>query len=277
MPSWKPRARTRWSLSQAIDVFAPAKVNLALHVIGQRADGYHLLDSLVAFADLGDRLRLTPGPRLSMQISGPFAAGVPADRRNLVWQAAEAAGWTGHIALEKGLPHGAGIGGGSSDAAAVLNALGAAHGGLHLGADVPVCRLARAARMRGIGEWIEPVRLPALAAVLVNPGARVPTAAVFSGLATKNNPPLDPMPADGGWRDWLAAQRNDLEAPAAAVCPDVRRVLGALAQTDGWFARMSGSGATCFAIFDDAQTAKHQAQRLSEDQPGWWVRACRLS
>ena len=121
----------------ATEAFAPAKINLALHVTGQRADGYHLLDSLVVFADVGDRIALTPGDALSLDVTGPFAVGVPADARNLVWRAAQAAGWTGRIALEKNLPHGAGIGGGSSDAAAVLRMLGAAGAALSLGADVP--------------------------------------------------------------------------------------------------------------------------------------------
>ena len=107
----------------ATEAFAPAKLNLTLHVTGQRANGYHLLDSLVVFADVGDRLSLTPGPAMRIDLSGPFATGVPTDARNLVWRAAEAAAWRGHIALEKNLPHGAGIGGGSSDAAAVLRAI----------------------------------------------------------------------------------------------------------------------------------------------------------
>ena len=132
-----------------VNVFAPAKINLTLHVTGRRADGYHLLDSLVVFADTGDLLQLDPGPELALDVSGLFAGGVPADERNLVWKAAEGAGWTGHISLDKQLPHGAGIGGGSSDAAAVLRALAGQGTGipedlsLSLGADVPVCMAAR--------------------------------------------------------------------------------------------------------------------------------------
>ena len=156
-----------------VEVFAPAKINLSLHVTGRRADGYHLLDSLVAFADTGDRLQITPGADLSLIVSGIFAKGVPQDARNLVWRAAEGVGWRGQIALEKSLPHGAGIGGGSSDAGAFLNAL-AGQGvvfpdslALSLGADVPVCMTASAARMQGIGEEITPVALPRLPALLV--------------------------------------------------------------------------------------------------------------
>ncbi|MDG1068196.1 MAG: 4-(cytidine 5'-diphospho)-2-C-methyl-D-erythritol kinase, partial [Sulfitobacter sp.] len=162
--------------------FAPAKVNLTLHVTGQRADGYHLLDSLVVFADIGDRLWFDAGPQMRISVTGPFAEGVPVDQRNLVWQAAVLAGWTGHITLEKNLPHGAGIGGGSSDAAAVLRAFGGTADALQLGADVPVCLAHAPQRMRGIGEILDPIApLPDLEIVLVNPRVAVPTAPVFNG------------------------------------------------------------------------------------------------
>lgn len=269
---------------QTIEVFAPAKVNLALHVTGQRDDGYHLLHSLVMFADVGDRLWLTSGPDLSMNVSGPFAEGVPADGRNLAWQAAELCGWTGHIALEKNLPHGAGIGGGSSDAAAVLRGLGAKEDGLSLGADVPVCAYGKTAVMSGIGDTVQPVhwRPSSLPAVLVNPLHAVPTAPVFKALHQKENAPLAPLPdehaADNAFWAWLAGQRNDLSAPAQQAAPIVADVISALTDchTPARLVRMSGSGATCFGLYDDDARARAAARAIAADHPDWWVRSCRL-
>ena len=268
-------------------VSAPAKINLTLHVTGKRADGYHLLDSLVVFADVADRLQLTPGPEMKIALTGPFAEGVPVDERNLVWQAAEGAGWSGRFDLDKQLPHGAGIGGGSSDAAAVLRAL-AAQGheiprglALSLGADVPVCCHSAAARMRGIGEEIQPVRLPELQALLVNPGAHVPTGAVFSGLSSRDNAPMpDVIPQFQTAEDcatWLGEQRNDLEAPARALAPEIDRVLGDLAASSGaQLARMSGSGATCFALYPSKKAAHMAAYEIGAEHPEWWIRAVTL-
>lgn len=174
---------------------APAKINLTLHVTGQRDDGYHLLDSLVVFAeDCADALSFTPDERLSIAVTGPFADGIPTDDRNLIWKAAQAAGWTGTIHLEKNLPHGGGLGGGSSDAGAALRAFGHPDqtAALSLGADVPVCLLGRAARMTGIGERVAPAALPdGLWAVLVNPGIPLPTPHVFARVTRKTNPPID--------------------------------------------------------------------------------------
>ena len=264
------------------DAFAPAKVNLTLHVTGQRPDGYHLLHSLVAFADIGDRLSLTRGQDIKGTVSGPFASGVPTDSRNLVWRAAQAAGWTGHIALAKHLPHGAGIGGGSSDAAAVLRALGFRGDATPLGADVPVCLMGRAAMMSGIGEVVTPVTgLPPLNAVLVNPGAHVPTPAVFAALTDKANPPMPPLPGNAPehvWMGWLAAQRNDLERPAREISPVIGDTLRALADCpQAGLVRMSGSGATCFGLFPDAAAARAAASTLSARHPDWWCVATVLS
>ncbi len=259
------------------EVFAPAKVNLTLHVTGQRDDGYHLLDSLVVFADIGDRLWFKSAPQMQIEVTGPFADGVPTDRRNLVWQAAELAGWTGHITLEKNLPHGAGIGGGSSDAAAVLRAFGGADHALDLGADVPVCLKHTPQRMRGIGEVLESVEtLPELEIVLVNPRVVVPTGTVFSGLRSKQNEPMGDVLRSFGdapaFCEWLASQRNDLEAPAREVAPEVRAALAAL---DGaLLARMSGSGATCFGLYTAGAAAA--AARIAQAHPDWWVASGRV-
>ncbi len=265
--------------------FAPAKVNLTLHVTGQRADGYHLLDSLVAFADVGDRLEFSAGPEMSMGITGEFAAGVPTDGRNLVWQAAQAARWTGHIQLDKGLPHGGGIGGGSSDAAATLRALASDMSpdvSVSLGADVPVCMIAAATRMQGIGDRLERIDLPELPAVLINPGVPVPTGSVFKALATRNNPG---MPAEiTGFQspetcaEWLSEQRNDLEAPAQTIAPQIETVLGALRETtQALMVRMSGSGSTCFALYPTVKAAHFAAYEIGTAHPDWWCRAVRLN
>lgn len=262
---------------------ARAKVNLSLHVTGQRADGYHLLDSLVVFADIGDVLTLTPGPTLSLSVSGPFAAGVPGDGRNLVWRAAELAGWTGHISLEKHLPHGGGIGGGSSDAATVLRLIGADVDALALGADVPVCMRNAATRMRGIGEDLTPVSYGFDAScVLVNPGVHVPTPEIFRRLAVKDNPAMSPLPGPGAsvsaWITWLLAQRNDLQAPAIAAAPEIGGVLRALEDTaEALLARMSGSGSTCFALYPSMEAAQAAEAALRGAHPGWWSVATRLS
>ncbi|MEQ6201727.1 4-(cytidine 5'-diphospho)-2-C-methyl-D-erythritol kinase [Sulfitobacter sp. HNIBRBA2951] len=258
------------------EAFAPAKINLTLHVTGQRADGYHLLDSLVVFADVGDRLRFDPAGDLRLTVDGPFADGVPADNRNLVWKAAELAGWTGHIHLTKNLPHGGGIGGGSSDAAAVLRVLNYGADALSLGADVPVCLQPRAARMQGIGGDVTPLHDDlTFFAVLVNPALHVPTPAVFKTLKEKENPAMAAFPAEGvalsAWMDWLKAQRNDLEAPAIAAAPQIADVLTALRGTpDVMLARMSGSGSTCFGLYPTAQTARAAAAALAAEYPQWW-------
>ena len=281
-------AKTPVSAPVSAPVLAPAKVNLSLHITGRRDDGYHLLDSLVAFADMGDRLTLTPGDALSIDVSGPFAAGVPTDARNLVWQAAEGAGWKGHIKLAKNLPHGAGIGGGSSDAAAVLNAL-SAQGievpeglALSLGADVPVCVAGRATRMRGIGEDLSAVDLPQLHALLVNPGVHVPTGAIFAGLERRDNAPMpDEIPTFTGPEDcaaWLAEQRNDMEPPAIQNAPVIDRVLSDLRDTkDALMARMSGSGATCFALYPTKKAAHMAAYDIGTEQADWWCYATTLN
>jgi 4-diphosphocytidyl-2-C-methyl-D-erythritol kinase len=273
--------------------FAPAKVNLTLHVTGRRADGYHLLDSLVVFAGVGDRVTARPAAGLSLALSGPRARAIPAGDDNLVLRAARLLQGArpdlpgAALVLEKRLPAASGLGGGSSDAAAALRALARLWGAgpvapamaLTLGADVPVCIAARPVRMRGIGEALLPCpALPPLWLVLANPGVETPTAAVFAALERRDNPPMpDPLPE---WRDaatlasWLAGQRNDLEAPARALCPVVGDVLAALAAQPGCLlARMSGSGATCFGVFAASAAAGAAEERLAAAEPGWWVAA----
>lgn len=270
---------------------APAKINLALHITGQRADGYHLLDSLVAFAGVGDEIRVALAESLSLQVSGPFAAGVPVDESNLVLRAARllAPGRGARIHLHKVLPVASGIGGGSADAACTLRALAALWhcplpkpaAALRLGADVPACLSGGALRMTGIGEGLAPLpALPPAHLVLVNPGIGLATPEVFRALERRENPPLPatlPRFADAGdLAGWLALQRNDLEGPAMRLQPVIGTVLEALRGAEGCLlARMSGSGATCFGLFAGEALAARAAARLGA-VPGWWVAAAPL-
>lgn len=258
--------------------FAPAKVNLALHVTGKRDDGYHLLDSLVVFAGVGDWVEVDLAAAMSLVVTGPRAFGVPDDARNLVWQAAEWAGKTARITLDKRLPAAGGIGGGSADAAAVLRALGVScEGSETLGADVPVCVRGRPCRMSGIGEVLHDVpALPKMWIVLVNAGVEVPTGAVFGALESVENPGL-PEPAwEGidGFVDWLEGTRNDLEEAAKTLFPVIGDVLKRLEATDGCaLARMSGSGGTCFGLFESEAAARVAARAMPK---GWWAEAAEV-
>ncbi|WP_299814554.1 4-(cytidine 5'-diphospho)-2-C-methyl-D-erythritol kinase [uncultured Jannaschia sp.] len=257
---------------------APAKVNLTLHVTGRRADGYHLLDSLVAFADIGDLVTVAAGDGLV--VTGPFAAGVPTDDGNLIRRALQLGGLRRAVTLEKRLPHPAGLGGGSSDAATVLSLAGATlliADLLSLGADVPVCATARAARMRGVGEDVVPLVLPPLPAVLVNPCFAVSTPSVFRALDHVGNAghgAVPPFSDTDAALSWLAAQRNDLETAAMRVAPGIGGVLDAIRETGAQVTRMSGSGATCFGLYSTQAAAGTAAAALERD--GWWVRACTL-
>lgn len=271
-------------------VFAPAKINLALHVTGQRPDGYHLLDMLVAFADVGDVLEMRRAPA-KVEITGPEAAALSGP--NIIstvlsrFQAGEIA-----VRLHKNLPVASGIGGGSSDGAAAYRGLCALLGRpahaedmavlLAIGADVPMCVQAQPALVRGIGEQITPLpNMPPLHAVLVNPRVQVPTPAVFAALACKENAGFPPLPSAMQDTDtlleWLAQQRNDLQAPAIAAAPVIADVLTAIAQTGASLVRMSGSGATCFGLYPTALAAKEAAIALSKAQPNWWVAPCDLN
>jgi 4-diphosphocytidyl-2-C-methyl-D-erythritol kinase len=273
-----------------------AKINLFLHVTGRRADGYHLLDSLAAFAGAADSVAFAP-PAIdgdfSLSLVGPFGAGLAAEPDNLVLRAArllrDAAGTSAGAMLElhKALPIASGIGGGSADAAATLRLLArawnidAAHIDLpalavKLGADVPVCLAGRAARMSGIGEVLTDVPpLPEAGLLLVNPGVHVATPAVFRARTGPFSAPAELRPAWNGldaFVEDLEATRNDLEAPAIALCPVIAQVLAALRALPGCrLARMSGSGATCFALFASAAAARDATAHLRH--PEWWVHA----
>ncbi len=272
---------------------ARAKVNLCLHVTGQRADGYHLLDSLVVFAETGDGISVTSAPDLSLRVIGPQGAGLGAGPDNLCLQAARAFGLPqgAAITLDKYLPIASGIGGGSADAAAVLLALSRlwkvalpdAAAVLALGADVPICLAGVPARMRGVGERVDPVfGLPDIWLVLANPGVAVSTPAVFRALARRDNPGLpEVLPhcaTAAKLAEFLRAQRNDLEPAALTLAPQVGLVTAALSAQPGCLlARMSGSGATCFGLFLTAEQAEGAAQTLRLVHPDWWVQAAKMA
>ncbi|SHJ27715.1 4-diphosphocytidyl-2-C-methyl-D-erythritol kinase [Aureimonas altamirensis DSM 21988] len=277
---------------------AHAKINLALHVVGKRADGYHLLDSLVAFADVGDRLTLTPADADALHLSGPFGPGLEG-HDNIVARALalarRVAAARGHtigplsIELEKNLPVASGIGGGSADAAAVLRALmpglpraaqdDLVAAALGLGADVPMCLDGRALVARGIGEMLSPLpQFPALPMVLANPGVAISTPAIFKALPTACNGPLPEGPVQGfdtvgSVVSYLRLCRNDLAAPAISVEPVIGACLKALQAAGAARSAMSGSGATCYGVFEDASQAQCAAGAIAAANPGWWVRA----
>ena len=275
---------------------APAKINLALHVVGQRTDGYHLIETLCVFADQGDRLFVSGSQRDEFEICGPFANAIPASGQNLVIAARDAlrAKFTdtaiGPVAirLEKNLPVAAGLGGGSSDAAAALILLSRhwrleldrgelAETGLPLGADIPVCVRSVPLIARGIGEAIETIdSFPSLAMVLVNPGVPVPTGNIFPKLKSKQNSPLPALPdniSDTSLIDWLRSTRNDLQLPAVSFVPEIAESLRALEGSGAILARMTGSGATCFGMFESTEDASAAERIIASDRPQWFVKA----
>jgi len=279
---------------------APAKLNLYLHVVGRRADGFHLLDSLVAFADIGDRLTVEPAARLALEITGPFARDLAAapQEQNLAWRAAEhlarrlGRAPAARLTLEKNLPVASGIGGGSSDAAAALKSLAdlwqaklsdaeLAAIGAELGADVPACLAGKSVFVGGIGERLAPApSLPHASLVLANPGKPLPTADVFrarqgafSAAARFAQAPRDAAELAA----LLASRGNDLTAAARGLVPEIGAVLTALGDGSGaLLARMSGSGATCFGLFKDPAAAAGAAAQLRAGHPGWWVASGKL-
>ena len=272
---------------------APAKINLALHVIGQRADGYHLLESLVTFTKAGDVIRIKDAPEDGFSISGPFAdilrqgdagGNLVLKARDVLRKAAETETRPVAIHLEKNLPVSSGIGGGSADAAATLRglcrhwdialapgALGAL--ALTLGADVPMCLASQPLMARGIGEDITMLDdMPSMPLVLVNPLKGVSTPEVFKRLTNKNNPPLGERGAQD-WIEFIQQSRNDLEPPARAVLPDIAEVSDLLRRAGASLVRMSGSGATCFGLFATADDGESAASHLRQQRPGWYIQA----
>ena len=286
----------------AAPALAPAKVNLFLHVGPLDADGYHPLASLVAFADVGDRVSVAPADDLSLTVTGPFAGGLAGEGDNLVLRAVRALAQQAGITepgltftLDKRLPIAAGLGGGSSDAGTALklarDALGLsfddealAEVAALVGADGPMCLHARAAWAEGRGDVLtfEPA-LPPLPAVLINPGAPSPTGAVYRAYdagppATADRPAPPSSWSPDAVLDWLARQRNDLQAPAVALEPAIGLALAEAEALPGVrLVRMSGSGATVFALFDNSETAAAAADQLSDQRPDWWVKATILA
>lgn len=287
---------------------ARAKVNLTLRVVGRRVDGYHDLESMVAFADCADRLSLTVGSELHLVTTGPLAQACGETADNLVFKAAQLLREqvpnlkVGSFTLDKALPVAAGIGGGSADAAAALRLLARANDlaiddprlievARLTGADVPVCLASRACVMTGVGETLLPLALPIMPCVMVNPRIPVATSDVFKALGLRSGELLvgvtdvlqaaawpEPGASLEDWVEALAAGSNDLEAPATRIQPAIGGVIAALNATNGaWLARMSGSGATCFAIYENTADAQRAAQKIQLAHPGWWVHAGTLS
>lgn len=281
---------------------APAKVNLFLHVGRADADGYHPLSSLAVFADIGDQVTAAPAERLSLTVQGPFAGALPAPADNSVLRALRQLGAAAgigdpplEIILDKRLPVASGLGGGNADAGAALRLAREALGlkiddvqleraSLAVGSDGPLCLWSRAALVSGRGERLDPAPgLPEIPALLVNPGVESSTAAVYrafdeapDGSETPPAPPPD-FETVAGLTAWLEDTRNDLEAPAVRLTPIISDVLAALSGLDGArFVRMSGSGATCFALFDTIAEAQAAAQTIARDHPRWWVAPTRL-
>jgi 4-diphosphocytidyl-2-C-methyl-D-erythritol kinase len=287
---------------------ARAKVNLTLHVLGRRGDGFHDLESLVAFADCADGLAFSPAGDFSLSVTGPRAADCGDLSDHLGAKAARLLGervpqlTSGAFVLDKHLPAAAGIGGGSADAAATLRLLAGANGlatddprviaaAQAAGADVPVCLLSSGCMMRGAGEKVTPMPLPRLPCVLINPGVPVPTKDVFAAIGLKAGDTFAPPPGSAaavGWPQgsaepaaWLAAirsGRNDLEPVAVKIQPVIAEVLSQLSAAKGCtLSRMSGSGATCFGLFDSDASAASAAAALKSAHPKWWVEASGLS
>ncbi len=285
-----------------------AKVNLSLRVVGRRVDGYHDLESVVAFADCADRLTLEVGGELRLACTGPLAAACGETADNLVLKATTLLAErvpglkVGQFTLDKVLPVAAGIGGGSADAAAALRLLAQANGiakdderlvevALSTGADVPVCLLSHACDMTGVGETLLPLDLPELPCVMVNPNVAVPTREVFAALGLRNGELLvgatdviesPAWPEKGAsiadWVEALSLVPNDLETPARRIQPVIGEVLTTLGASSGaLLSRMSGSGATCFALFSSAADASAAAKLIKRDHAAWWVHAGALS
>ena len=283
---------------------APAKVNLTLRVLGRRGDGYHGIESIVAFAGLGDRIALVRDRELGVEVRGPYAKALGNAGENLVIKAAHALQResknlkVGHFTIIKHLPVAAGLGGGSADAAAALRLLARINNfsladprifatARVTGADVPVCLESRMRMMRGIGDILsDPIHLPPLPALLVNPGVALSTQAVFAALKRppaargqkETKAPRPEIPTGfSAFVDFLRTEANELEPAAISLLPAIADVLAALKKLPGCrLARMSGSGPTCFALFDEAGAASAALRNLKARQPAWWVAATML-
>ena len=289
---------------RTVHQFAPAKINLTLHVKGRREDGFHLIESFVAFADVGDEITVKSHDGFDLDVSGPFAAPLRTEENNIALDAAIAFvnGFRDclpgvHIDLVKNLPIAAGMGGGSSDAAAVIRALAylvdinvsrtaAGQLAIGLGADVTVCLDPQASFMSGVGNLVTPLpALPEVHAVLVNPNIKMLTGAVFAALAVpgairRDELSLKPEHPFSDIHDlvgFVSSCRNDLEAPAIRMCHEIADVQEALLGSGGCLlARMTGSGATCFGLFEDKEKAQRSAETIYKKAPDWWVKACCL-
>ncbi len=283
-----------------IRIVAPAKINLFLHVGERRPDGFHDLQSLIGFTEAGDQLVISPAAELSLTVTGPFARALPASDNNLVLKAARALQQQSRrtdgaaIVLTKNLPVASGIGGGSADAAAALRGLDRLWGlnssqqqllklAAELGSDVPVCLLSKTCWVEGRGEILSQLpSLPRMPAVLVNPGVAVSTPAVFGMLnarsGTGRNKPAKALESLWDVIGYLGDAGNDLEAPACELAPVIQDVLNAFDREPGCaLAAMSGSGATCFALFHDPDFARGAASRIAQDHPEWWVSLTRFA
>ena len=268
------------------ELIARAKVNLALHTVGRLADGRHLLDSIVSFTKFGDSVEIESGCGRILDVTGPMALSVPQGPSNLAMRAAALIDCPGgyRISLVKRIPVAAGLGGGSADAAAVLSSLSrlrecplpGSDEIMDLGSDIPVCLFGKNARVQGEGDQVIPLeRLPSFPVALVNPGVPLTTREVFAALSNPVNRPLESLPRDGSrdlWLSWLAKQRNDLESVARSLLPAVGSVLSRIRDCAGCrLARMSGSGATCFGIFDTNEQARGAVDEIRARNPGWWA------
>ena len=274
---------------------APAKLNLALHVTGQKEDGFHFLDMLVIFTAFGDSIQCAQTDQDAFHVDGPMAEGVPLDERNIVLKARDYirslypdyACPPVSITLTKHLPSASGIGGGSADAAATLRALLKLWAlpeeriklealAQHIGADVPMCYVSKPLIARGIGEDIQSIDkpLPDFAIVLVNCGEEISTPLIFKTLTKKTYPPLEALPDPqtlDALTEYLRTTRNDLTAPAMSLCANIACSLDALDKAGARFSRMSGSGATCFGIFENHEDAQRAAITIQQQHADWWV------
>ncbi len=277
--------RMRDDMMAQLRANAPAKLNLTLHILGKREDGYHELESLVVFLEIGDEISIQPSDDLHVNISGLFSGSIPVSDDNIVLKAARAlqqAADVSHgasIRINKQIPVGAGLGGGSADAAATLHRLNQLWGcafsleqlcniGQTLGADVPACLHGVPLMMTGIGEHILPVgALPPMPIVLVNPAIHLLTKHVYDAYLVASHAPWQ-------YGDSLQVARNDLESAAIALCPTVKVILEMLAQQTGCvFSRLCGSGSTCFGVFENNELAQTAADEIHKNHPHWWVRA----